>query len=730
MDIFGDKHPDEDFAYKEFRVLEASSSALDTKDSSGKYTSFNMEVGGIVEIADVTNNGDGIYTVKFKALKTGTETITVGKAKLILEVQAELGIYTTPGEIKQAQGESSSLELDAKSSSGEMYSHKASWKVSIQDASVANIGGGVGVSEKTLTSNTCNIVSKNPGKTQIIVTATCRYNGQDYSVSEYMTLQTYGVIGLSNNGLGTVGASTAFFNETSRASDGEHNGVNKNYTSSPKPEMEDDGTVDVFLYESYEDEALGRATIKNAWINGTEVTSIVDDGSNKTYTPGDYVLDIGSAADSISNDGDFRYRSIKVRPATGKVGGNVSVKFKVADGDEENASYILGGNILATHVITFDANYEDADELSVKSLHADANGKVTFTSYYPTRTGYKFKGWSTDKNGTTAEYCTGSGNNDNKTYTGLTEDITLYAIWDPISYKIVFDPGYGTMKSAGDNLDAIDNVLYDEEITLPTKGETNDKYQTNVADTFFVGWNTEKNGSGISYKPGATVKNLTDEDNATVTLYAQWRDKYRLTFADIKEGKISKKSVEISAGSDSYTVTSADLPSNVEAKSVGGEYGYYWTSSSGKEYRLAGWDVDRTKKPEEVAYKITFSGNTPTFPTITGIDGDQTFFTIWEDSCYKITLIDNLTGGGPLDPDETFHQRGLSRAVLPHQGMHGSRTDIQVDALERLHARKLFRDVFHLKDVLAHELPPFSFLRFHFKPSTLRMGSRPAWERR
>lgn len=39
----------------------------------------------------------------------------------------------------------------------------------------------------------------------------------------------------------------------------------------------------------------------------------------------------------------------------------------------------------------------------------------------------------------------------------------------------------------------------------------------------FSGWNTAANGSGTSYADGATVKNLTSQNDKTVTLYAQWK---------------------------------------------------------------------------------------------------------------------------------------------------------------------------------------------------------------
>lgn len=41
-------------------------------------------------------------------------------------------------------------------------------------------------------------------------------------------------------------------------------------------------------------------------------------------------------------------------------------------------------------------------------------------------------------------------------------------------------------------------------------------------DYVFAGWNTEYDGTGKAYADGATVKNLSTEDKATVYLYAQW----------------------------------------------------------------------------------------------------------------------------------------------------------------------------------------------------------------
>lgn len=53
----------------------------------------------------------------------------------------------------------------------------------------------------------------------------------------------------------------------------------------------------------------------------------------------------------------------------------------------------------------------------------------------------------------------------------------------------------------------------------------------NLPGYSFLGWNTQPDGKGIPYSNGQSVKNLTGEANAIVTLYAQWQAKtYQISF--------------------------------------------------------------------------------------------------------------------------------------------------------------------------------------------------------
>ena len=84
-----------------------------------------------------------------------------------------------------------------------------------------------------------------------------------------------------------------------------------------------------------------------------------------------------------------------------------------------------------------------------------------------------------------------------------------------------------------DNKDNFYTVVYDAnsgEGSMPAQKfiyDLSSSLSTNVFKRkghFFIGWNTEKNGSGKSYEDGVAVVNLADQVSKTVTLYAQWSD--------------------------------------------------------------------------------------------------------------------------------------------------------------------------------------------------------------
>ena len=119
-----------------------------------------------------------------------------------------------------------------------------------------------------------------------------------------------------------------------------------------------------------------------------------------------------------------------------------------------------------------------------------------------TKEGYKFIKWNTKEDGTGTDYSP----NDVVT---INEYTTFYAIWNPITYRVLYkaNGGTGTMNS--------DKLVYDTETTLTKNVFKRNKYE-------FNGWNTKEDGTGTNYQDETLVKNLSNVEDDTVNLYAQW----------------------------------------------------------------------------------------------------------------------------------------------------------------------------------------------------------------
>ena len=133
--------------------------------------------------------------------------------------------------------------------------------------------------------------------------------------------------------------------------------------------------------------------------------------------------------------------------------------------------------------------------------------------------------------------------------------LKLYANWLSNDYTVKFD---GNGSTSGNMADV--TCKYDESFNL-----TENKFVRN--DYEFIGWNTEKDGSGQDYKDKESVKNLTDEDNGTVTLYAQWKlNAYTLTVSHTISGNMGNRDKDFSfTMSLSNNNKDAVIPENIEA---------------------------------------------------------------------------------------------------------------------------------------------------------------------
>jgi uncharacterized repeat protein (TIGR02543 family) len=120
------------------------------------------------------------------------------------------------------------------------------------------------------------------------------------------------------------------------------------------------------------------------------------------------------------------------------------------------------------------------------------------------KTGYAFVGWNTQANGGGASYTVGAS------FTMDTLPVTLFAQWtlDP-THTVTYD-GNGAAGAV-----PVDSGLYTLGQTVIVLGNTGG---LEMPGHTFVGWNTQANGSGISYAAGVDFT----MGAANITLYAQW----------------------------------------------------------------------------------------------------------------------------------------------------------------------------------------------------------------
>ena len=162
---------------------------------------------------------------------------------------------------------------------------------------------------------------------------------------------------------------------------------------------------------------------------------------------------------------------------------------------------IWAPNSATFYTVKFSANGGSGAPADLKHV-----GNPSIPIKIPTRTGYRFLGWSTSSTATTASYIAG--------YTGYgttalnKSSVTLYAVWE--TYTITFDVNGG---SGGPGTMTTGNTF-----KVPTTTPTKSGYE-------FVGWTKTKDDPSILWDPGETKYIYSD-----TTLYAYWKKTYTLTY--------------------------------------------------------------------------------------------------------------------------------------------------------------------------------------------------------
>lgn len=160
-----------------------------------------------------------------------------------------------------------------------------------------------------------------------------------------------------------------------------------------------------------------------------------------------------------------------------------------------------------------------------------------------TRSGYSFTGWNTQADGLGMSYTPGAsifmpGSN-----------LTLYAIWTQVTHTLSYDLN-GAAGTPPTNQTINDGATATVTTTTPTR-----------TGYSFSNWNTQANGLGTSYAPGATTSAITSD----ITLYATWT--------------LDEVTTTSSTTSSTTSTTSTTLAPPTTAAPTGGAALQWWTVS-------------------------------------------------------------------------------------------------------------------------------------------------------
>lgn len=221
---------------------------------------------------------------------------------------------------------------------------------------------------------------------------------------------------------------------------------------------------------------------------------------------------------------------------------------------------------LAVYVVTYNSNGGTGTGSRTSENYTYGATAITLPSIGNlARTGYSFGGWSTSS-GVSATPISG-------TYTP-TGSITLYAVWNPVTYTITFNSSGG-----GTAPNSVTYTTGGTTVTLPSVGS--------MAKTGydFSGWATTANGTALS-NSGYTV-------SADTTLYAKWTI-MTITYSYNKGSAVSGTSIPTGGNANFASFITLDTPA---ASYVDGSTTYVflgWNDGSSTYQSGASYLVNQT----------------------------------------------------------------------------------------------------------------------------------------
>ena len=264
------------------------------------------------------------------------------------------------------------------------------------------------------------------------------------------------------------------------------------------------------------------------------------------------------------------------------------------------------------YTIKFEPDNDDGGQ----TIQADDNGKVSKPED-PTKTGYKFAGWYTERDG--GEQFTD--------FEKVTESRTLYAHWTPETYGVTLNLNDGQLA------EDFDSYTYSDDAGTPLPVPTRTGYR-------FDGWFTD---AGFS---GGPLEEIEASSTGAKEFFAKWTaNQYTVEFKGGDEGV-----VEGSMTSQSFTYDEDEKPLTGNTFTRKGYDFDGWSGDNGQEY-TDGQEV-RNLTPD-IDGKITLTAKwTPKSYQVTldaaggKVDGkDKTTITVTYDQTYGDRLTDPAREG-------------------------------------------------------------------------------------
>ena len=257
------------------------------------------------------------------------------------------------------------------------------------------------------------------------------------------------------------------------------------------------------------------------------------------------------------------------------------------------------------HTVTYDKNVPaNSKKTDVKSIPGNQtkiyDQNLTLQSNVPTRIGYTFVKWTTNKDGTGTAYQPGSQYSYNRDSDGGT--VTLYAVWTPWKYTVRYDKNVPANSSSQtvSNMPADQTKTEEVNLTLSSNKPSRNGY-------IFNGWQAQINGKAVDYQPGATLSYDPDVKGSVITLKAKWTAWKHTIHYD----------KNVPASSSSQTV--ANMPED-DTKTFDITKTISSTKPSRNGYIFNGWNTQKDGKgtayASGAAYKHDQNGGTVTLYAI------------------------------------------------------------------------------------------------------------------